>query len=168
MARSSIQHRVVGSLLDRLLDDDPDASHERSLSEGAIGKKTRDGLKRDLEDLLNTRIPLASLPASCPELAASLVNYGLPDLQSFGVREQRDIERHCCKLIKDCISRFEPRLKNVDVEPTRRAGQDRHRDRQLHFTIHATLVVDAVREALQIRSSVEAESGEIRIEGGGR
>lgn len=166
MAGPSSERRVVPGLLDRLLDDEPETTSEPPWREGQVVRELKRSLRRDLEDLLNTRRPLADLPEGLVELPASLVNYGLPDLQSLEIRETHDIQR-LCRLIEDCIRRFEPRLRNVTVTAQVEPGRERPLDRRLRFAIEAMLVADPLREAIQIRSAVDAATNAILVESAG-
>lgn len=166
MAGPSSERRVVPGLLDRLLDDEPETTTEAPWREGQVVRELKRSLRRDLEDLLNARRPLADLPEGLAELPASLVNYGLPDLQSLEIRETHDIQR-LCRLIEDCIRRFEPRLRNVTVRALVEPGQERPIDRRLRFAIEALLVADPLREAIQIRSAVDAGTNAILVESAG-
>jgi type VI secretion system protein ImpF len=166
MAGPSSERRVVPGLLDRLLDDDPQATVEPPWREGQVIRELKRSLRRDLEDLLNARRPLDALPEGLAELPASLANYGLPDLQSLEVRETHDIQR-LCRLIEDCIRRFETRLKNISVTPLIEPGQERPLDRRLRFAIDAVLVAEPLREAVRLRSAVDAGSNAIIVEASG-
>lgn len=164
MAASS-DRRVVPGLLDRLLDDEPETGIEAPWREGQVVRELKRSLRRDLEDLLNARRPLDTLPDGLAELPASLANYGLPDLQSLEVRETHDIQR-ICRLIEECLRRFEPRLRNVTVTALVDAGRERPIDRRLRFSIDAVLVAEPLREPVQIRSAIDTGSGAILVESG--
>lgn len=166
MASLPSDRRVVPGLLDRLLDDEPETSVEPAWRDGQVIRELKRNLRRDLEDLLNARRPLDDLPPGFPELPGSLANYGLPDLQSVEVRETHDLQR-LCRLIEDCIRRFEPRLQNVAVTPLVEPGQERPLDRRLRFSIEAVLVAEPLREAIQLTSAVDAGSGAILVEAAG-
>jgi predicted component of type VI protein secretion system len=87
-------------------------------------------------------------------------------LQSLEVRETHDIQR-LCRLIEDCIRRFETRLKNISVTPLIEPGQERPLDRRLRFAIDAVLVAEPLREAVRLRSAVDAGSNAIIVEASG-
>jgi len=158
--------RVIPGLLDRLLDDEPETTVEPPWREGQVIRELKRSLRRDLEDLLNARRPLESLPEGLDKLPGSLLNYGLPDLQSIEVRETHDVQR-LCRLIEECVSRFEPRLQNVTVAPVLDSNQEKPLDRRLRFSIEAMLVAEPLREHVQIRSAVDAGSGAIVVEAAG-
>lgn len=139
---------VQASILDRLIDLEPEMGVEsvQSFSAGQI----KDSVARDLENLLNSRRNILSVPAACKEVSNSLFIYGLPDFTSrnpanVSVRSQLRLE------IEKTISSFEPRLKNVVVHldaPTRSA-------RDLRFRISAVLKVDPISEPVVFDTSFD-------------
>lgn len=66
-------------------------------------------MRRDLENLLNTRQRCRGWPEGCDELSLSTVNYGIPDLTGADLAsaERREEFR---ATIEDVIRRFEPRF----------------------------------------------------------
>ena len=93
MARVRPNQPLVPSVLDRLLDDDPEISREAPASRHQVLRELKMAVRRDLENLLNTRVRCLALPAHCKELNQSLVNYGLPDFtggQPGAAKEERE------------------------------------------------------------------------------
>lgn len=164
MPQSFTEQRVVASLLDRLLDDEPRVAVETPSREGQVIREMRQSLQRDLMDLLNSRRPLQALPPGYKQLPTSLVNYGLPDLQSLEIREDHNILR-LCRMIEDCIRTFEPRLHEVSVSPIESRRRDRETSRRFEFAIEAVLVTEAIRESVQYLSHVDSTNGNIHVEG---
>src|ERR1700681_3383578 len=84
--------RVQLPLLDRLIDDAPDASREAPLSFADAENTLRSSVRRDLEALLNSRRRWRSIPARYAELPSSLLGYGISDFASgaFNDAQQRD------------------------------------------------------------------------------
>lgn len=155
---------LLPSLLDRLLDDRPEAREELASAESAVVRQLHESLRRDLQNLLNARRSLARLPDGCDELPTSLVNYGLPDLQSLEVREDHDVAR-LCRLIEESVQCFEPRLQGVRVRPIVDDQEGRRIDRRLRFEIEAILVVEPIREAVAFASALDVTSGAFAVEG---
>jgi type VI secretion system protein ImpF len=155
---------LLPSLLDRLFDDNPGQASEPLWHEGLILKVIKRGLCRDLQYLLNARRPLDQIPEQYMELRTSLLNFGLPDLQSLEVRDDHDLSS-ICRRIEEAIAAFEPRLRHVHVVP-QIDGQDRRpADRRLRFIIEAELVVEPLRESLRLVSSLDSGSGDFIVEG---
>jgi type VI secretion system protein ImpF len=155
---------LLPSLLDRLLDDSPEQSTEPLWHDSQVLKVIKRGLCRDLQYLLNARRPLDQIPEQYPELRTSLLNFGLPDLQSMEIRDDHELAS-ICRRIEETITAFEPRLRHVHVVP-RLDGQDRRPiDRRLRFVIEAELVVEPLREAIRLVSSLDSGSGDFAVEG---
>jgi type VI secretion system protein ImpF len=157
--------QLLPSLLDRLLDDYPEESREPAWREVQVVRLLKTSLCRDLQNLLNAHRLLATIPEVYSELKTSLLNYGLPDLQSMEVREDHDLG-HLCRLIEESIQAFEPRLQGVRVRPVVDADDKKPIDRRVRFEIEAVLVVEPLREPVLFSSSLDVASGEFAVEGG--
>jgi len=156
---------LLPSLLDRLLDDHPEESREPAWREVQVVRLLKTSLCRDLQNLLNASRMLAVIPERYAALKTSLLNYGLPDLQSMEVREDHDLG-HLCRLIEESIQAFEPRLQGVRVRPVINADDKKPIDRRVRFEIEAVLVVEPLREPVLFSSSLDVASGEFAVEGG--
>lgn len=157
--------QLLPSLLDRLLDDHPEESREPAWREVQVVRLLKTSLCRDLQNLLNASRVLSVIPERYAALKTSLLNYGLPDLQSMEVREDHDLG-HLCRLIEESIQAFEPRLQGVRVRPVVDADDKKPIDRRVRFEIEAVLVVEPLREPVLFSSSLDVASGEFAVEGG--
>ena len=156
--------QLLPSLLDRLLDDHPEESREPAWREVQVVRVLKASLCRDLQNLLNAHRLLAVIPEAYTELKTSLLNYGLPDLQSMEVREDHGLGL-LCRLIEESIQAFEPRLQGVRVRPVIDAEGKKPIDRRVRFEIEAVLVVEPLREPVLFSSSLDVASGEFAVEG---
>ena len=156
--------QLLPSLLDRLLDDHPEESREPAWREVQVVRVLKASLCRDLQNLLNAHRLLTTIPEVYSELTTSLLNYGLPDLQSMEVREDHDLGL-LCRLIEESIQAFEPRLQGVRVRPVIDAEGKKPIDRRVRFEIEAVLVVEPLREPVLFSSSLDVASGEFAVEG---
>jgi type VI secretion system protein ImpF len=142
MAHNDVETRVVPSILERLLDDNPDISREPIGDRFYDIRQMKAAVANDLEELLNTRREaLTDLPVEFVEANKSLLVYGLPDFTSLNWLDPTDCSR-IKRLIEVAITRFEPRLERVRVsmqEPNRN-------DRTLRFKIEAMLRIEPSRE----------------------
>ena len=157
--------QLLPSLLDRLLDDHPEEGREPAWREVQVVRLLKTSLCRDLQNLLNASRVLSVIPERYAALKTSLLNYGLPDLQSMEVREDHDLG-HLCRLIEESIQAFEPRLQGVRVRPVVDADDKKPIDRRVRFEIEAVLVVEPLREPVLFSSSLDVASGEFAVEGG--
>jgi type VI secretion system protein ImpF len=155
--------QLLPSLLDRLLDDHPEETREPAWREVQVVRVLKTSLCRDLQNLLNAHRLLATIPDVYAELKTSLLNYGLPDLQSMEVREDHDLGL-LCRLIEESIQAFETRLQGVRVRPVIDAEGRKPIDRRVRFEIEAVLVVEPLREPVLFSSSLDVSSGEFAVE----
>ena len=88
MAKRNPERPVQLSVLDRLLDDDPENRQEVPLTRSQSVAELKTALRRDMEWLLNTRRAIHQ-PEGADEaglkLAASVYNYGVPDFSNLAV-----------------------------------------------------------------------------------
>jgi type VI secretion system protein ImpF len=156
MARASSDDPVRLSILDRLIDDrgaDPAGRH------GQSARFLRETVRRDLEDMLNTKKPWSTWPAEWAELDDSLVNYGIPDFTGMTFAHSGG-NSALIRVLEEAIRRFEPRLKNVQIEITNRRADS---SRQLRFRVKAVLRMDPYTEPVSFESEVEPATRKLRI-----
>jgi type VI secretion system protein ImpF len=152
---------LVPSVLDRLLDDAPETTTEPARSRAQLLRDLKQSVRRDIEDLLNTRRRHLDLPPELAELEHSLLAYGIPDFSGTGPATAKEREAFC-RVIEGVIRRHEPRLLRVAVEPA--SAQD-PTDRTLRFKIDALLRADPAPEPVVFDSSLEPTSGEFAVKG---
>jgi type VI secretion system protein ImpF len=102
------------SLLDRLIDQEPDKSRDLAMSPAESLAALRRSVRRDLEALLNTRRRWRSWPESYAHLARSPLGYGIADFSSGAFNNPRERERLRYEL-EEAIRLFEPRLTRLRV-----------------------------------------------------
>ena len=138
----------VPSILDRLIDEKPSHRTEEPQSPHEADRELRSSLQRDLQNLFNTRSLCVVWDESFGQLRSSLANYGIPDITGISLTS-RNIQELLVRTIGRAIERFEPRLKNVNVqvEPT----QD---GRTAHVAISGMLQTDVSAEIVEFRSNV--------------
>jgi type VI secretion system protein ImpF len=151
---------VTLSVLDRLIDQEPERKLEPPLTRARSLRELKAALRRDLEWLLNTRRTIEESPASLKELERSLYNYGLPDVSSLYLRSSND-QNTLLKAIRVAINYFEPRLLNIKValEP---AAADA---RVIRFSIEGLLRMDPAPEHVFFDTMLEPMSGQYQVKG---
>jgi type VI secretion system protein ImpF len=161
MARPDLDQPLVLSLLDRLIDEHPDVARDPGKSRGQHLRELRDSVRRDLENLLNTRQRCRSWPEGCDELSLSTVNYGIPDLTGADLAsaERREEFR---ATIEEVIRRFEPRFVRVRVSMLDNAEPT---DRTLRFRIEALIYADPAPEPLVFDSYLDPASRGVAVLG---
>jgi len=127
--RPDAQRELMPSTVDRLLDPEGRSVFDLQALVAAV--------RRDLEDLLNTRQTTGDVPALYPELRGSVFTFGLPDLNSLdaATSEQRAA---IGVIIEAMVNQFEPRLKDVHVHLVK-GGDDKKSSIAFHIEakVHA-------------------------------
>ena len=159
MPRVDSQQPLLPSVLDRLIDREPDVSTEPAWRQSISLRELQTALLRDLEALLNTRQKTPPLPADFQEARKSILAYGLPDFTAFGASsaEQREVLRHA---IESAIALFEPRLREMQITLHAPAGEH---DRTLRMTIDALLQVDPDPLPITFDTVVQPSSGTCQL-----
>jgi type VI secretion system protein ImpF len=157
MSRLDPTQRLLPSLLDRLID--PESGGSGAL-QGYSVVQMIEAVRRDLEDLLNTRQTTSGIDKEkYKEVLDSVAAYGLPDLMSvdasaLGAKEEIG------KIIEEIIGRHEPRLKNVRARLVQSAKS--REARSLKFEIQARLAVDPSPE-VGFETVLELMTGHTKI-----
>lgn len=162
--RPKTNQPLVPSVLDRLLNDNPGATREAPKTTMQVLRDVKQSVRRDLENLLNTRCRPVAWPEHLTELETSLVNYGIPDFTGSNLRAAEEPDA-LFQAIEAAIRNFEPRLRLVRVEPLRDADS---LDRTLRFRIDAVLMVEPIEERVLFNSTLEAATGTYSVEGENR
>jgi type VI secretion system protein ImpF len=152
---------VTISVLDRLIDLNPDVASDPPANRSQSVRQLKASLRRDLEWLLNTRRNPDEVPESYEELFRSLYNYGLPDVTSMGLNSTRDRQR-LLRLIEQTIEIFEPRLTGVRVRSVDNSSSG---PRILRFQIEALLKMDPAPEQILFDTVLQLNSGEYQVKG---
>ena len=163
MARIRPDQPLTPSVLDRLIDTEPDVTREAPRNRGQVLRELKQAVCRDLEHLLNTRARCLVVPADLKELRQSLVNYGLPDFTGMPVGSSRDREG-LARVIQAVIRQHEPRFKKVDVKLLDNAEP---LDRAVRFRIDALLHAEPAPEPVVFDSTLQPATGDFEVKGGG-
>lgn len=162
MAQIRSDQPLVPSVLDRLLDDDPGVSAEPTKNRSQMLRELKVSVRRDIESLLNARRRNVVLPPGLPELANSLLTYGVPDFSGTG--PATDAQRNAfCRMLESVIKQGEPRLLRVGVSL---AGDADATDRTLRFRIDALLRADPSPEPVVFDSTLEPATHQFAVQGG--
>ena len=85
--------RVVLSVLDRLIDDDPESTQDLLPTRAESVRSYRQCVQRDLENLLNAHNTFFDMPPEYVEATSSVLTYGLPDVNQFAPATDRGQSR---------------------------------------------------------------------------
>jgi type VI secretion system protein ImpF len=160
MTRFDNEIRITPSVLDRLIDYEPEISHEPASSRSKSLRQLKQAVRRDLEYLLNTRQLASGVPPGLKELNKSLVAYGLPDFSAINVNSPEEQTR-LRRLLETTIGIFEPRLKGVKVTFEPLNGTER----ALRFRVDARLQIEPTPEPVTFDTVLQLHSGEYKVRG---
>ena len=147
-------------LLDRLLDEEPKIKTEAPMTRSASLARLKTAVRRDLENLLNTRRTPDSIPEGSVEILRSVYYYGLPDITSMPANFLYEQTR-LLQTIETAVKTFEGRLDGVKVSLVPVAGLSR----VLRFVIDGMLRIDPLPEHVVYDASIELTSLEVSISG---
>lgn len=160
MARVDKTKKLRPSVLDRLLDDDPANITEKDVGQHQKLKQLRNSVRRDLENMLNTRFRIVEPGSEYPEIQKSLLNYGLPDLATINIFDKikrQEFVDHLETLLID----FEPRFKSVKINFMENSNAA---DKTLRFKIDAVLYADPSPEVVVFDSTLEPVTRTVNVE----
>jgi type VI secretion system protein ImpE len=158
-AMAEAKTNVQLSLLDRLIDENPDSGRDAPRSRGQQLADLRNAVRRDLQALLNSHTRCISPPAALTELRRSLIEYGLKDFLS-GYADGPLFRETFRKAIEETIRAFESRFVRVSV-----ALQDDtdRTDRTLRFRIDAVMFAEPAPEPISFDSTLDPSDHSVSI-----
>ena len=151
MARVKAETPVVQSLLDRLTNhEDWPSTRNSSLA------MYRDGIKRDVEWLLNSRRSFIPAIDNYKLASSSVFNFGLPDLTQFASSYGPEGLRMC---ITQTMRDFEPRIRDPHITLVRTDESSR----SVRFHVDGRLVFENSEEDISFDTVLEVTSGEYAV-----
>lgn len=163
MPRIDKNKKIRPSILDRLIDHNPSKADTIDRDQYLQIRELRKSVRRDLVNLLNTRIRIVKPDDDYRELRVSLLNYGLPDLATVNISDDKR-RKAFIEQLESLLIEYEPRFKSVSVNYLENADD---LDRTLRFRIDATLYADPAPEVVIFDSSLEPVTRVVNIEEAG-
>lgn len=151
--------RITPSVLDRLLDYEPELSSEPAKSRSRSLSELKQSVRRDLEWLLNTRRYAGEISDRLEETNRSLMLYGLPDFTALGAKNPHE-QRRLTKELEAALKLFEPRFIDLKVTLT---PPDKF-ERVFRFKIEARLRVEPTPEPVVFDTVLQLGSGEYSVQ----
>lgn len=161
MLRTNTTTGLLPSILDRLLDDEPEVTQETIPDRFQNLHQLKHAVTRDLEALFNTRQELLDAPPEeLREVQGSLLTYGLPDFTACSLLnpDDRILIQHA---LEQAIVTFEPRLARVHVT----VDNPNPHDQALRFHIEAFLHVEPAPELVTFDAMLQLNTQEYRVQG---
>ena len=159
MPKRELEGTVHRSVLDRLIDEDPQTTADVSTSWSQSVKDLKDAVKRDLEWLLNTRRIPELAPDALEDVCRSLYHYGLPDFTSLSA-DDHATHLVLIRQVEEAIELFEPRLAGVRVSLAETEKDDK---RELRFVIEGLLKMEPNPEQVVFDTVLEISSGKFQV-----
>lgn len=150
------------SLLDRLSDDYPQTRQESRERQVISLAKLREAVLRDLAWLLNTdSLSTTEDLSGYPEVARSVLNYGMPSLSGHTVRgaNLKNLER----LVKESVCNFEPRMIPNSVRVKVIVAPEEMNGNAMSFSIEGQLWAEPAPLHLVLRTDIDLENGSAAV-----
>lgn len=160
MSKVGKKKQLRPSVLDRLIDNEPEQSSEAVPSRYQYLAELRQSVRRDLENLLNTRYRMVEPDGDFKQLKKSLLNYGLPDLATVNISDPEKKQRFV-KDLERILRDYEPRFKSVNVIHMENRDST---DRTLRFRIDAVLWADPAPQSVIFDSILEPVSRTVNVQ----
>ncbi|WP_136066949.1 type VI secretion system baseplate subunit TssE [Modicisalibacter radicis] len=152
--------QMVPTLLDRLLDDEPQHTTESRPGHRCSVNEYKASVVRDLELLVNTRRELVAGELDAwPTLQDTLLDYGLPDFISRGVRSSDD-RRLIQRQLERTIEHGDKRFSSVRVQLL---NPDDGHDRILQFRIEAVLSLSEVSQHVAFDAVLQVNTRQYKV-----
>jgi len=163
MSEAAGQDRLLPCLLERLADDNTSSTKEGREDRVISLRRYRESVLEDIRSLLNTA---RSLPADelqeFPEVAASVLNYGIPNLCGVSVSglSPRDLERE----IVEAILLFEPRIDADSLSVRANVSSEVMSGYAVSFLIEGVLWAQPMPEQLYLSTQLDLETGRWEVQ----
>jgi len=161
MPRWEPEQTVTQSVLERLIDRQPELPVDPAPTRAQSVRQLKNSLRRDLEWLLNTRRTPEPAGSEYEFLEKSLFNYGLPDTTALSWDVSRDRAR-LTRMLEQTLVVFEPRISRIRVIPMESAGGSQH---VLRFQIEGMLDMDPAPELISFDTVLQLSSGQYQVKG---
>jgi len=150
MAKSKNERLVTQSLIDRLTDfEDWPTTRSASL------RMYREGIKRDVEWLLNSRRAFVTAVDKYDLASVSVFNFGLPDMTSIRGNDPNAV----LSAILQALRTYEPRIRGPRVHLVRSDTLAR----SLRFHVDGMLMFEDGEEDISFDTVLEIISGEYEV-----
>ena len=171
MAELSSRDRLQPSLLDRLLDHEPQHAKESVDARLLTRQQLRAAVLRDLSWLFNairsepevnsTRTEEVAMWRAAPLARRSVLNYGMPAYSgvTLSSMDSREIERSVEQAIRDFEPRIDPKTLNVEIK----LANSNEQANTLQIIIRGQMWSQPVPLELLLAADLDIETGHTRV-----
>jgi len=154
--------RLQPFLFDRLIDDQSDQSKESREKYVFSPRQLKVSLLRDLAWLLNTPCPREEDGiAEFPQVASSVVNFGIPDLTGVTATGLQGFALE--KSVLRALQHFEPRLDKNSVSVKLVTTEDGQTQRSVALEIRGQVQANPLPDTLYVKTEVDLETGQFAL-----
>jgi len=165
MAELTQQERLQPSLLDRLMDDEPDITQESRSQRVLSIKQLREGVIRDLVWLLNTgNLTETQDLSKYNQISNSVINFGTSRLTGF-TKSNLNINQ-VETTIRQAIIDFEPRINADTIKVHVIVDKEKMSVNAVQFEIEGELWAHPIPLQLYMKTEIDLESGDISLTDG--
>ncbi len=151
---------LVVPFLDNFIDDNPEQKGYVVDESIQLLRQFKESIRRDLEQLLNTRYRCQSLPSELKHSLNSTLNYGIPDLSSVNLIDP--ISRgNFCRQLEEIIRQYEPRFKSVKVMADNTSSLQ---GEEFRFSVEALVNAEPAPILMVFDSTLEPISTHVQVE----
>ncbi|MEW6381900.1 MAG: type VI secretion system baseplate subunit TssE [bacterium] len=154
------RQNIQASILDRLIDYEPEVTQEPVQRQVLSIEQGKAAVIRDLENLLNTKSIVISIPPVYRQVSRSVLVYGVRDFTSQNPKSIA-VKKQLRQNLEETIARFEPRLRNVTVQVEGSTGNER----SVRFRITGLLILDPLTAPVTFDTLFDINRGEYTIQG---
>ena len=158
--------RLQPCLLDRLFDDEPRRRSESREEKVISVKRFREGVKRDIEWLLNSKSRFYDLDdAKFSDVKKSVLNYGIRDFT--GLSSENLNLRQLERIIRNALIQYEPRLIAEELRITYtemgQSSSELQNVNALDFEISGKIWAEPLPQDFVLRTEMSLETGMISL-----
>ena len=128
---------------------------------GLPGDPLLTSITRDLQVLMNSRRSDEPIPDEYPEVANSILNFGMSALGRYGDIGLAAEQSRLCRSMEDAVRMFEPRLRQAQVRVLK---QDPQHKTMVRFLLEASVEGLGMRRIFEMR--LKPETGEMTVAAG--
>ncbi|MGK0309737.1 MAG: type VI secretion system protein ImpF [Lentimonas sp.] len=154
--------RLQPCLMDRLFDDEPRRKSESREDKVVSVKRFREGVKRDIEWLLNSKSRFYDLNDDLHRVRDSVLNYGIRDFT--GLSSENLSLKTLENIIRNALIVYEPRLITDELEVKAvNASSEMKKINALSFEISGKIWAEPLPQDFVLRTEVSLDTGMVSV-----
>ena len=159
---SNTNEKLQPSLLDRLIDDNPEQLNESRDKRIMNVSKLRDCVIRDISHLLNAHHLEGNTDIDdFAEVQSSVINYGVSGLTGFSMHniDVNSAERS----IRQAIINFEPRILKNTLKVSMTRDTEKSSNHAIVFRIEGQIWAIPIPLMLMLKTEIDLETGSVNV-----